>query len=154
MERAGPYRHVGPVVMPRHGPVSITQVVTCRWPVGPIVLGQPKAQKGFWFLFFPSKFCLLIKTNLLTSLSLRLKNDFILNFKIKLFYTIFIGRVLLCRAGLIGPGKSCCAIPSPVGLARPSKFCARPCSCQAIWSCFGPAQIAQPRWSGTLLPSS
>jgi hypothetical protein len=61
MERAGPGWHIGLVVRPRHGPVNITQVVTCCWPIGPIMPGRPEAQKGFLFLFFSSKFVYKLK---------------------------------------------------------------------------------------------
>jgi hypothetical protein len=49
IERVVPCRHAGPALRPRHRPVSITQVVSCRQPDAPFVLGQPDSYSTFLF---------------------------------------------------------------------------------------------------------
>jgi hypothetical protein len=83
-------------VRPRHDPVSVTQVVSCCRPVGPIIPGRPKAQIGFLFLFFLLNVLFNKKPFNITKFKVQ-KHDFALNIDIQLFYTIFIKQVVLCR---------------------------------------------------------
>jgi hypothetical protein len=75
-------------VRPRHDPVSVTQVVSCCRPVGPIIPGRPKAQIGFLFLFFLLNVLFNKKPFNITKFKVQ-KHDFALNIDTIVLYNFY-----------------------------------------------------------------